>query len=161
MPWKLFATPKAPITDLRLVLQDRAKPETAASSASSEADPDGAQGVGEEMARVMSANGLPTRYAGHVKSRADALLLPEATGGSQLLILVPTGGHGTDGSVDYVALLYESDNVTQPLFQSAARLGKDLSSRTRDVSATTLVNAFAEAKLLDSARHVIVPINLF
>ena len=159
-PWKLFTPPQTAIFDVRLVLQDRASsPAQDAESNASVAEDARAQG--EEMAGVMTANGLATRYAGHVQRRLDAGGLPGASGGSHLLILVPTGGHGNDGSVDYLALLYDPANLAQPIFQSSVRLGKNLPWRARDISATDLVNAFAEAGLLDAAHHVIAPVKLF
>ncbi len=120
-----------------------------------------ARAQGEEMANVMTANGLATRYAGHVQRRLDAGALPGATDGSHLLVLVPTGAHGSDGGVDYVALLYDPANLAQPIFQSSVRLGKSLPWRARDISATDLVNAFADAGLLDAAHHAIAPVKLF
>lgn len=159
-PWKLFASPQTAVSDVRLVMQDGASSpaQDAESNVSVAAD---ARAQGEEMAGVMTANGLATRYAGHVQRRLDAGELPGASGGSHLLILVPTGGHGNDGSVDYVALLYDPANLSQPIFQSSVRLGKRLPWRARDIAATNLVNAFAEAGLLDAAHHVIAPVKLF
>jgi hypothetical protein len=157
-PWKLFKSPQTAISDVRLVLQDRASSPVRDTESSVAED---ARVQGEEMAGVMTANGLATRYAGNVQRRQDAAGLPGASGGSHLLILVPTGGHGNDGSVDYVALLYDVADLAQPSFQSSVRLGKNLPWRARDISATDLVNAFADAGLLDSAHHVIVPVKLF
>lgn len=159
-PWKLFASPQTAVSDVRLVVQDgvSSPAQDAESNVSVAAD---ARAQGEEMAGVMTANGLATRYAGHVQRRLDAGELPGASGGSHLLILVPTGGHGNDGGVDYVALLYDPANLSQPIFQSSVRLGKRLPWRARDIAATNLVNAFAEAGLLDAAHHVIAPVKLF
>lgn len=152
-PWQLFAPPATPLTDVRLILQDPPAPGESAA--------DDARLQGEQMAAVMTANGLATRYAGHVQRRADAAALAEVAGASHLLIIVPTGAHGSDGSVDYVALLYQSDRLAQPVFQSTVRLGMHLPWRARAISTTELVNAFADAGLLDAAQHVIAPIRLF
>lgn len=157
-PWTLFASSGRPLTDVRLILQDSAHTD---SSATAESEGDDARQQGEQMAAVMSLNGMATHYGGHVQRRADAAGLAEAAGASHLLILVPTGAHGNDGSVYYVALLYEKDRLAQPVFQSSVRLGKHLPWRGRDISTTELVNAFADAGLLDAAHHVIAPIHLF
>lgn len=157
-PWKVYGTLSAPLTDVRLILQDRPNVLAGAPDAISDED---ARAQAEEAAAVMTANGLATRYAGRIQRRADADSLPAAAGASQLLVLVASGGHGSNGFVEYVALLYEPGHLYRPIFMSTVRLGKDYPARFRDVSATELVNALVEAGLMDAARHTLVPIHLF
>lgn len=152
--WKVFAASSSPLSDVALVILDLPP-------SSPRKDDDALPTLGERVASVMRANGIPTRFAGHVAHRPDAGALPEVAQASHLLVLVPAGSSGSDGGVDYVALLSESAHPAQPVFQSSMRLGKDLRPRVQDISTTEFVNAIFDAGLLDRARHTPAPIALF
>jgi hypothetical protein len=155
--WKLFSTSDQPLADVALVIQDLPRPPQAGQDSGDAL----LRALGERVASVMRANGVPTRYAGHVARRLDAAALPDARGASHVLVLVPAGAFGSDGGADYVALLQESSRPALPIFQSSMRLGKDLRPRFQDISTTELVNALAAAGLVDAAHHTLAPIALF
>lgn len=162
--WKLFSAPVGPLTDVVLILQETPKsPLTGKDVPESSRIPDNdpLRIQGERMASVMRANGVPTRYAGHVQRRLDAANLPDVKVASHALILVPTGSVHSDGGVDYIALLYGPGDLTEPILQSSIRLGNDLRPRFQNIATTELVNAFVEAGLIDRTHHTIVPIDLF
>jgi len=163
-PWKLFSVPQQPIAKVALVVQVF---QHASGSASSDAlASTGDQGdeplrlMAEQMARVMSANGVPTRYVGHVLRRAKAITLPGIDADAFVLMLFPNGSIGGNGVVDYMALLYAPGNLVQPVFEGLVQLDMKLRS-IQDTSTKGLVSALAEAGLFDRVGRSVVPVSRF
>jgi hypothetical protein len=163
-PWKLFVQPSQPIEDVALVVQDARRAAEGPMSeflAASKTQEDGPLRImAQRVARVMSVNGVPTRYAGHAGTRSELAALAGEDGHAYVLMLLPDGEVERRGIVHYLAILYGPRATDIPLLQSEMRLGRGAGAPAQDIAATKLALAFSEAGLSRLPADGVAPISL-